>query len=320
MIRDNVAGAAGGGLYASGLTPTILDTSFLGNTSLQGGGLYANGLGADLVLAGCHFRDNVASTAGAGVRTQGGVLRVRDATFIGNLCDVNGAGIYANDTRVFVERTLFAGNVAERGGGIYTLEEGLTGSISDSVFEGNVAGATGGGAYLRTPFVVRSTTFVGNSGTVAAIDVASGTTTVVSSILWDNDGAAELGGAGAELARYSLIEGGFAGPGNIDADPQFVAAGDYRLSPDSPAIDAGDTAAVTDEYPVDFLGRPRALDRLETPDTGIARLGINVDMGAHEFQPEGGGGNPDCPADINLSGDVDFADLLEVLSAFGGCP
>ena len=41
---------------------------------------------------------------------------------------------------------------------------------------------------------------------------------------------------------YSTIEGGYAGEGNIDNDPLFTdaGAGDYRLLPCSPAIDAGD--------------------------------------------------------------------------------
>ena len=36
------------------------------------------------------------------------------------------------------------------------------------------------------------------------------------------------------------IEGGFSGEGNMDADPLFLADGDYHLGPDSPCIDAGD--------------------------------------------------------------------------------
>jgi hypothetical protein len=41
---------------------------------------------------------------------------------------------------------------------------------------------------------------------------------------------------------YSDVQGGWAGTGNIDADPMFVDAvgGDYHLLGDSPAIDAGD--------------------------------------------------------------------------------
>jgi uncharacterized repeat protein (TIGR01451 family) len=76
------------------------------------------------------------------------------------------------------------------------------------------------------------------------------------------------------IATYSNIQGGFAGTGNIDVDPQFVDAanGDYRLKAGSPAINAGDpsstTTTVSDR---DLVGNPR-----------IAQA--RIDMGAYEFQ------------------------------------
>ena len=68
---------------------------------------------------------------------------------------------------------------------------------------------------------------------------------------------------------YSDIAGGFAGTGNINADPVYLnpASGDLRLSPASPAINAGTTGASVPT--TDFLGNPRDMP---------------PDMGAYEYE------------------------------------
>ena len=53
---------------------------------------------------------------------------------------------------------------------------------------------------------------------------------------------------------HSNIEGGWAGTGNIDADPQFVGNGDYHLTPTSPCIENGtDDTALYPLLPVDDM-------------------------------------------------------------------
>lgn len=96
---------------------------------------------------------------------------------------------------------------------------------------------------------------------------------IVNSILYFN--GQDAGGVNLALAKsasvvtYSDIQGGWAGEGNLDADPLFVAAGDYHLKSQgwswstllgdwayddatSPCIDAGDPASpIGDELPCD---------------------------------------------------------------------
>lgn len=102
--------------------------------------------------------------------------------------------------------------------------------------------------------------------------------TLTNCILW-NDTAS----TGAEIhnetgsnpsVTYSDIQGGYAGVGNIDANPLFVDAtsGDFHLFRESPCIDAGRDASATlyGSVTYDIKGTPR-------PQKSA------YDMGAYEF-------------------------------------
>ncbi|MFQ5490631.1 MAG: dockerin type I domain-containing protein, partial [Phycisphaerae bacterium] len=72
----------------------------------------------------------------------------------------------------------------------------------------------------------------------------------------------------------------------VNVDPAFVnAAGrDYRLSPGSAIIDAGDSTAIGADTLSDVSGLARLVNDLLTPDTGVPdAAGAVVDLGAFEF-------------------------------------
>lgn len=107
-------------------------------------------------------------------------------------------------------------------------------------------------------------------------------------VIWDRSSGFALQNAGTVSLEWSDVEGGWPGTGNIDRDPLFVDAGsgDLRLSPGSPAIDAG----TSDQAPsADIDGRER-FDDPATPDTGTG-LKTWYDMGAFEYL---GGNGPGC--------------------------
>jgi len=144
--------------------------------------------------------------------------------------------------------------------------------------------------------------------------------------------------------HYNNIEDYAGSADNIDADPLFVDpnAGDYRVAPDSPCIDAGDSDAVPLAIDTDLDGLLRFADRLATPDTGHGTPPI-VDMGAYEYQCMGdldGDGEINLPdlalllahyattadatyanGDLDFDGDVDLSDLSALLAVYATtCP
>jgi hypothetical protein len=91
---------------------------------------------------------------------------------------------------------------------------------------------------------------------------------VVNCILWGNsDGLSVFNGTAG--VSYSIVQGGYSGEGNLNADPFFVGAatGNLRLQACSPAIDAGTSSGAPSN---DFDGNPRP-------------FGAGIDMGAYEY-------------------------------------
>jgi len=133
---------------------------------------------------------------------------------------------------------------------------------------------------------------------------------VINCIFWDNTSYGIYNYSSVSVVLYSDVQGGYAGTGNIDADPCFVDANNpdpnlwnLRLQPDSPCIDAGDTTALPAGIFADAGGNLRGVDDPARADTGISFLGVTVDMGAYEFQL------CQIAGDINCDGVVDFKDL-----------
>jgi hypothetical protein len=133
--------------------------------------------------------------------------------------------------------------------------------------------------------------------------------------------------------RYSLIEGGWPGEGNLDLDPKLVdpAGGDFTLSPDSPALDAGfggpfalsgaDAAALAEVLGVDRLGVD-PVDLECVADTGAGDVRFR-DLGPLELALPGlcGGEGRFRRGDSNGDGALDISDpVTALLYLFVGAP
>ncbi len=353
---DPDADDRGGGLFVSGSDATVSNCVFVDNiAALVGGGVAVNA--GTVTFDNCHFEQDQAKIGGGAYVTQA-TTTFTDCTFLGNEATLDtGGGMRSSNSTTTLTRCTFEGNTAIKGGGVThsggsmtivaselvdnMADPGLGGGLAifagtvdarDTIFNGNSAGSAGGAIYAGagTSLTLVNATVVNNqSGISGEVIFGGGTKTVRSSIVWNNGGTI---GEGTNNVTWSMVQGGFAGTGNIDppGGPDFVdvdgpddllgtADDDLRLSAGSPAIDAGDASAVIGQYPLDLDGLPRALNDPDTPDTGLAVLGVPVDMGAYELQPAPA--PPSCPTDINGDGVTNVLDLIQLLLSFGAvCP
>ena len=218
-------------------------------------------------------------------------LTVINCRFIGNANDLGGAVLVAATGASFAGCE-FANNTANEGGAIY------------------VGGSFGASVVFTNCTIVNNTALISGGG----ISTDNPNAVFRNCIIWNNS-PDQI--AGEPSVAYSNVEGGWPGLGNIDADPIFVdpGNGDYRLSPGSPAIDAGLNNAIADLADIDLDGNPRFADDPDTGDTGCG-VPVVVDMGAYEFQ-----GEPFSVrlGDIDGNGSVGIVDFLMLLGTWGAC-
>jgi len=211
-----------------------------GHSPGPGGGVRGNGASGTIVR--CVFMNNAAQTAGGAIHGWAGLI--------------NGC--------------VFKNNYANYGAAL----AGCSGKIANCVFVDNRA--PHGGALNNCDGLIVNCTFVANRGIEEGIiRVCDGT--IANSILWGNEGELFFGGT-AEVSHCCFP--GASGAGNIDAEPLFVAPGDYHLSAASPCLDAGTT-----DVPGELTGLDA--DRLARVVDGDGDGTAAVDLGAYEFDPLG---------------------------------
>ncbi len=235
-VVNNVAGSVGGGIYSHDHDNiTFLNSQFISNQSDKGGGVYTSQF-SDSYFENIIFFDNDAADYGGGASFAESDSHFINSEFRNDTANLGGAiSLYLNST-VIIEHTLISYNHAsDNGGGVFFRNSvGSTANFENVTISKNTAVNQGNAIYSN----------------------ASDNMTIKNTIIWDHSSPA-LSGAGTITATYSDIEGGFAGTGNMDIDPQFTDPnnGDFTLAwenyPEtwgikSPCIDTGDPGSPTD--------------------------------------------------------------------------
>jgi hypothetical protein len=198
----------------------------------------------------------------------------------------NEGGAVQNRRSIVTLRNLILTENSAVNGGALAVELGGILNIENCLIVENEAANAAGVIIVRSDPTegdsfanVQSSTIVNNVATFLTGGIVNeGKLIVSNSILWNNAlSPINTVEAAMTSVRFSDIDGGHVGVGNIDEDPRFVdeQTDNYRLSSASPAIDAGTNAGAPD---VDLDGRRRPRDG----DADRMRI---VDMGAFEFGP-----------------------------------
>lgn len=258
----------GGAILCDATSPTIRNCIITANTAENGGGIACVNNSAPLITTN---------------------------TISGNYASGNGGGIYGNLSAPVIVNNAITGNAsANDGGGTYL--DGQTTKRSDPevlncIIADNVA-VRGAGIFCTNNIaLLTSNTHTTNSASAggSGLYCMDASPMVTNCLLW-NDVTDEIAtNAGSTpTVTYCSVQGGYAGVGNVEADPYFIRGYDgfHYLSStesgqieDSACIDAGSELASN----ISFIGPdgyPLYLNELHTRTDKVEDAGI-VDIGFH---------------------------------------
>lgn len=315
-ITDNTASQSGGGLLIYYNSSAIITDCIIQNNtaaSSRGGGMYIFRL-SHAYIKDCSFDSNYSSSGGAICNDLVNSVNLIRCKFTGNKARNSGGAYFGTgDAGVTMDNCIFTNNSAESSAGGALFFTGAISTLNNCVLTTNHSVTDGGGIYATGAFInlngciiENNTSETGTGGVSGPLQLtnclifnnrtAGGAIAGVlnsgflkNSIVWGNNSLDDLGQPKPQInssatVSNSIIQGGFVGAGNIDADPLFVNASNpagadnifgtaddgLRLIACSPGIDAGKNSD-NSFYNIDFTGANRFYNTI-------------IDIGPYEYQ------------------------------------
>ncbi len=278
-------GAAGTGVVQNCVVSGNAVGKAIENAWAGGGGIYAyNSLGFIPVVSNCLVRGNRVFNVSVVTNGLGGGIFLRvlgqvvDCTITENSSDGYGGGFYLNSPRSLLDRCLIVSNTAASGGGLYARSTSM--ELRNCQIANNSA-ASGSGLffYSFTNVPIYNCTFVNNTFQIGN-QVANGDlrNNIIQSLIINAD--ATITGYNNCLPSIPVVgewNNTIVTTNNLDY-VGFVnlAAGNYRLTPESPCVNVGNDQ-------LEWLKDSRDLDRHQRID----RFYGLPDIGCYEYLPGG---------------------------------
>jgi hypothetical protein len=227
------------------------------------------------------------ATQGGGVYCSAASPTLLRCRIVANTITVDGGGgLYCtNGSAPKLTNCEIRNNIASGtyGGGMYNKNSSPV--LTNCVLSGNSTtglGSTGGAIYNWTSSpILTNCSIGGNTAYDASVlyNQVNSLPQLRNCIVWGNANGqsgpiTNLSGSSTTIV-YSDMQGGAAGAGNIQVDPQFLDT-NLMISDTSPCVDVGSNAYVVES--IDMTGAPRIAD-------GDGNGSAIVDMGAFEIQP-----------------------------------
>jgi hypothetical protein len=272
-LQGSAADDVGGALVNSG-TLTLMDSILATNSAYYGGGLLNYGIA---YLVNSTLRGNGAFDGG-GLLTDGGTVTLVNTTIADNAAELEGGGLFNPGGTLVSTSSTLARNQAQLGGGglknVAAIAILTNTTIADNhALQPNTTGGGINSSSSSAPFgpptgatVLQNTILALNTAGSAVGGDCSGAFMGVSLTSLGNNIIGTLSGCLVTLRSGDRMGDPGLGAFTDDGSPGH---GYFPLTPNSPAIDAGNPAACP------------ATDQLGQPRVGIC------DIGAIEFQPPG---------------------------------